>query len=109
MIVLRLIGFALIVLALMLLGADLISTLEKNGGTVIRSLDQILVLLHADPKPWLQRELSLPFANALLLVLSWPGWAVLGIIGAALGMLGAGHREPRSSRQPPPESPPINR
>jgi hypothetical protein len=108
MIVFRLIGFTLIVLALMLLGADLVSTLEKNGDTVIRSLDQILLLLRADPKPWLQQQLSPSFANAAFVVLSWPGWAVLGIIGVILGMLGAGHREPRSPLSPP-APPPINR
>jgi hypothetical protein len=109
MIVFRLVGFVLIVLALMLLGADLISTLEKNGDTVIRSLDQILLLVRADPKPWLQQQLSPAFASAFLVILSWPGWAVLGILGAILGMLGAGHREPRAALTPPPASPPINR
>lgn len=107
MLIFRLIGLVLIVLALMLLGADLVSTLEKNGETVMRSFDQILLLVGVDAKPWLQQLLSPPFANGFVAVLSWPGWAVLGIPGAILGMLAAGRRE---RRQPlPPSSPPINR
>ncbi|HEY4264686.1 MAG TPA: hypothetical protein VGM72_05165 [Micropepsaceae bacterium] len=109
MIVFRLFGLLLIVLALMLLGADLVSTLEKNGETVIRSLDQILMLLGADVKPWLQEQLSPQFANVLLVALSWPGWAILGILGTLLAMLSAGHREPRAPLPPQPPANPINR
>lgn len=109
MLVFRLFGFGLIVLALMLLGADLVSTLEKNGEVVIRSLDQILLLLGGDPKPWLHEQLSPTLANASLTVLSWPGWAVLGIPGIIFGMLSAGPHEKRRGPPAPPAAPPISR
>jgi hypothetical protein len=110
MMIFRFIGLFLIVLALMLLGADLVSTLEKNGGTTIRSFDQIMLLLGADMTVWLQQKLPPLIANALLAVFSWPGWVVLGIPGILLGLLGAPSRN--KGRAPPPPPPPyraINR
>ena len=106
MVIFRLIGLLLIVLALMLLGADLVSTLEKNGETVIRSFDQILMLFGLDASLWVQQHVS-----PLRIVLFWPGWAVLGIPGIFLGMVSAGRREKKGYRHPPssPPLPPINR
>jgi len=106
MVIFRLIGFLLIVFALMLLGADVVSTLEKQGETIIRSLDQILLLFGADATPWLERTLPPQAANGALVLLSWPGWAVLGIPGAVLGMIASG---PRKKRYTPPPAPPISR
>jgi hypothetical protein len=104
MIIFRLLGLLLIVLALMLLGADVVSTLEKNGEAVIRSLDQILLLLRIDALPWFERKLGPQFAQGMAIIFSWPAWAVLGVPGAALGMLAA---SPRQRRVRPP--PPLNR
>ena len=101
MIVFRLLGLFLIVLALMLLGADVVSTLEKNGDIVIRSLDQILMLFGIDAVPWSERSLGPLVARVGAVALSWPGWAVLGIPGVLLGMLAAAPRK-RYSRRPPP-------
>jgi len=95
MVIFRLIGFVLIVFALMLLGADLVSTLEKNSATVIRSLDQILRLTGVDAAPWLQRKFPPEIASVTILVLSWPCWAVLGVPGVLLGMASSGPRKPR--------------
>jgi hypothetical protein len=105
MVIFRFIGLFLIVLALMLLGADVVSTLEKSGGTTIRSLDQILLLLGADTTVWIQQQLPPLAASALLAILSWPGWAVLGVPGVLLGMLGAPAR--KKGRAPPPPPPPY--
>src|SRR5262245_18352868 len=101
MIVLRLLGLLLIVLALMLLGADLVSTLEKNGDIVIRSFDQILMLFGIDAVPWFDRSLGPLFARVVAVVSSWPGWAVLGVPGVLLGMLAAVPHERRSPRPLP--------
>ena len=102
MIVLRLLGLLLIVLALMLLGADVVSTLEKNGDIVIRSFDQILMLFGIDAVPWSQRSLGPLFARVVAIVFSWPGWAVLGLPGILLGMLAAVPHARRSRRPPSP-------
>jgi hypothetical protein len=105
MLIFRVIGLFLIVVALMLLGADLVSTLEKNGGTVIRSFAQILLLLGADPADWIQQRSPPLVANILLGILSAPGWAVFGIPGILLAMLGGPSRN--KGRAPPPPPPPY--
>ncbi len=105
MVIFRLIGLVLLVLALMLLGADVVSTLEAKGMTVIRSLDGILALFGMDAHAWAAQRLTPALAPIFATILSWPGWAVLGVPGAILGMLAAPRRE--RYRLPPP-IPPAN-
>jgi len=80
---LRIVGMLLLAHALMLVGADEISTIENGGIRTIRSLDAILTLYRADPKPLL---MGLPesAASALTVVMSLPGWLVLAVMGAVL-------------------------
>ena len=79
----RILGMLFLAHALMLLGADEITTIEMGGIRTIRSLDTILTLYGADPKPWL---MTLPqwLAGALSTAISWPGWAVFAGVGAVL-------------------------
>jgi len=79
----RLVGILLLLHALMLLGADEISSIENGGIRTIRSLGRILTLYRADPEPLL---MALPgwLSAALGWVLSLPGWGVLAAVGAAL-------------------------
>lgn len=79
----RLLGILLLLHALMLLGADEISSIENDGIRTIRSLGRILTLYRADPGPFL---MSLPawLASGFSWVLALPGWGVLATIGAAL-------------------------
>jgi hypothetical protein len=83
---LRVLSFLLIVHALMLIGADEISTIEAGGVRTIRSLDHILTIYQLDPKPW---EASLPAMLQGLVgrVMSFPAWAVLASLGALIGFL----------------------
>jgi len=79
----RLLGIGLLLHALMLLGADEISSIENGGIRTIRSLGRILALYRADPEPLLMALpgwLSLGFGWFL----SLPGWGVLAAVGAAL-------------------------
>jgi len=82
----RLLGILLMLHALMLLGADEISTIEAGGIRTIRSLGRILTLYRADPEPFL---MSLPewLSGAKAWVLSLPGWGVLAVIGGALAAI----------------------
>jgi hypothetical protein len=82
----RLLGIGLLLHALMLLGADEISSIENGGIRTIRSLGRILAFYRVDPEPLL---MSLPgwLAAGLGWVLSLPGWGVLAAIGAALAAL----------------------
>ena len=79
----RLLGILLMLHALMLLGADEISSIENDGIRTIRSLGRILTLYRADPEPFLA---SLPgwLSPGAAWVLSLPGWGVLAAVGAVL-------------------------
>jgi hypothetical protein len=93
MFIFRILGLLMVVLALMLLGADVVSSLEKgmdiwSGNLTVRSLDQVLVLLQWDIKPWIQTTLPDPVSGWLMTALSWPSWADLGVPGVILNFLG---------------------
>jgi hypothetical protein len=108
MVFLRVISVLLIVIALMLLGADVVSSLEQAGGTVVRSLDRILLLFGFDAELWFAQKLPPEFAQICIAIVSGPGWAVTGLPGTLLGLVAAG----RSERRPPPKPPalpPIHR
>ena len=79
----RWLGLGLLLHALMLVGADEISSIENGWIRTIRSYGRILTLYGADPEPLLT---SLPgwLSAALGWVLSQPGWGVIGVVGLAL-------------------------
>ena len=82
-VVLRIAGMLFLAHALMLVGADEISTIENGGIRTIRPLARILTLYGADPAPFV---MGLPdwLAGAANWLLAVPGWAVFTLIGAAL-------------------------
>ena len=89
-VVMRLISLFLILLALMLLGADAVSSLEKGGEITVRSLDTVWGIINSDSlerfKSWVQHDL--PFlARAVYSSLALPGWAVAGVIGVILAFV----------------------
>ncbi len=43
-VVMRLVSLVLVVAALMLLGADAVTSLERGGGITVRSIDQVWAL-----------------------------------------------------------------
>jgi hypothetical protein len=82
----RIVGIILVAHALMLIGADEISTLEAGGIRMVRSLGTILTLYGADPMS-LQENLPGFLASIVSTVLSWPGWGVLAVAGGVLAGL----------------------
>jgi len=80
---LRIVGMLFLAHALMLLGADEISTIENGGIRTIRSAAQILTLYGADPAPFV---MNMPewLATAMNWVLALPGWGVLTVLGGTL-------------------------
>lgn len=79
----RILGMLFLAHALMLVGADEISTIENGGIRTIRSLGTILTLYRADPAPLLA-ALPEPLARGLGSFFALPGWAVFGLLGAIL-------------------------
>ena len=82
----RVLGIVLVAHALMLIGADEITTLETGGVRTIRTLEHILTLYGADPKAW-NMDLPAPLVMAAAAIMSLPGWAVLAAIGGVLGIV----------------------
>ena len=82
----RVLGIVLVAHALMLIGADEITTLETGGVRTIRTLEHILTLYGADPKAW-DMDLPAPLAMDVAAIMSLPGWAVLAAIGGVLGIV----------------------
>jgi hypothetical protein len=86
----RLISLILIVAALMLLGADAVTSLEKGGELTVRSLGVIWALL--DPghlilfKSWVQNHLP-AMAQGVYSFLALPGWAATGVLGVILAFI----------------------
>jgi len=91
LVALRFISLILIVIALMLLGADMVSSLERHGQITVRSLDQVWMLTNssgaADFHAWLGHALPAPFPNWVGAVLALPAWALTGVIGVVLAFL----------------------
>ena len=106
MALLRFLSLVLIVLALMLLGADVVSTLEQGGGTMVRSFADVLKLVGVNAVNALPGDAPPQFVSVWMTLISWPGWAVLGVPGALLGIVASG---PRKTPPPPAAPPPIVR
>jgi hypothetical protein len=86
----RLVSLILIVAALMLLGADAVSSLERGGQLTVRSLDTVWGLLNPASlhgfKSWVHDHL--PFmAQGVYSFLSSPSWGVTGVIGVILAFV----------------------
>jgi|SRR5690349_9263115 hypothetical protein len=87
----RLVSLVLICIALMLLGADLISTLEHGGAVVIRSLDHVWTAVNSASidgiKSWLEHHAPPALTHGIESFLLTPGWAFFGVIGVVLAFL----------------------
>lgn len=93
---LRIIGTTLLAAALILAILDGTRSLGENA-VVITSLGATWELVHADSLVQLRAFIETRFFGPLLegmvnAVLSFPGWAVLGVPGAILGWLGRSKR-----------------
>ena len=86
----RLVSLILIVTALMLLGADAITSLERGGELTVRSLGTIWGLFdqpHLDGfKSWVQNTLP-AMAHGVYSFLAFPGWAATGVLGVILAFV----------------------
>jgi hypothetical protein len=90
-VILRLISLILVVSGLMLLGADIITSLENGGKIMVRSLDQVWGLFN---KPavaafhgWCEGHLPGFLARGVAALFAIPGWAATGVPGIILAFL----------------------
>ena len=105
MFIIRWLSVVLIVISLMLLGADVVNTLEKHGELVIRSLETIIMIFGYDAKGAIQGNFPPQLANVCLAVIAWPGWLTIGGLGVVMAVIAP---QPRSARRSAPV-PPISR
>jgi hypothetical protein len=89
-VLMRLIALILTVCALMLLGADAVTSLEKGGEVTVRSLDTVWALLNKPGldafKAWVDHHAAF-MAQEVYSFLALPGWAVSGVIGVILAFI----------------------
>jgi hypothetical protein len=86
----RLVSLILIVAALLLLGADAVTSLERGGELTVRSLGTVWGIVHpaslTDFKDWVQNNAA-SMAQAVYSFLALPGWAATGVLGVILAFL----------------------
>jgi len=90
LVVLRLVALVLVTMGLMLLGADLITTLETGKFTTRSIADLWMLLDKAGPAAfygWADHHLPGFLASGLKALLSLWGWAVTGPVGCLLLLL----------------------
>jgi hypothetical protein len=90
-VVLRFVSLILIGIGLMLLGADLITSLERHGAITVRSLQEVWTLTGktsaAAFNVWMQRVLPSPVPGWIGAVLNLPAWALTGVLGVVLAFI----------------------
>ena len=89
-VLMRLIALAMIVTALVLLGADALTSLEKGGEITVRSLGLIWSLVNAGSlvafKDWAQHHA--PFlAQTIYSALAMPGSGLIGVVGVLIAFI----------------------
>jgi hypothetical protein len=86
----RLISLILIVAALLFLGADAVSSLERGGELTVRSLDMIWGMLAPASlvgfKSWVQNHAA-GVAQGVYSSLALPAWAATGVLGVILAFV----------------------
>ena len=86
-VLMRLFSLLLIVAALMLLGADAVTSLEKGGEVTVRSLGTVWGLFNQGAldgfKSWVQHHAAFA-AQFVYSALGLPGWSVTGVLGVIL-------------------------
>ena len=83
-VLMRLISLILIVIALMMLGADAVTSLERGGELTVRTLGTVWGLIHPASlnhfKDWVQNHAAF-MAQVVYSSLALPAWAATGVLG----------------------------
>jgi hypothetical protein len=103
MVIFRWLSLILIVMAVMLLGADLVATLEKKA-VVIRSLHDVLALFGYHARDSLIANLPSQLLNVAVTIVEAPSWLTLAFVAFSLAII-AGSSKPVRPLPPPPPIP----
>ena len=91
----RFVSLVLIVVALILLGADMVASLAKGGQIAVRSIEQVWRFLGpgsiAGVKSWVEHTLPTPLRDWFYSVLALPAWALTGVLGVVIAFLFGRH------------------
>jgi hypothetical protein len=94
---LRFVSLVLIVIALMLLGADMVTSLQRSGQIAVRSIEEVWRIFGPASidgmKVWVEHSLPSPLPDLFYSVLSLPAWALTGVLGVVIAFL-FGRRSP---------------
>ena len=97
---LRFVSLALIVIALTLLGADMVASLQRGGQIAVHSIGQVWGFVApatiAGAKAWVGHVLPSPLPDWFYSVLALPAWALTGVLGVVIAFL-FGRRAPEST------------
>ena len=101
MVIFRWLSLILIVLAVMLLGADLVATLEKKA-FVVRSFHDVLALFGYDTKQFLIVNLPPQLLTVAVTVVEAPGWLTLATFAFFFAIIAPSSKKVRPLPPPPP-------
>ena len=91
MVLFRFIALILIVLGLMLLGADVVTMLESGKEPILRTVESVWAMFTATGvmsfKSWIAGMVPVPVMDGLNAFLSLPAFAVFGVVGVLLAVL----------------------
>ena len=101
MFIFRWLSLILIVIAVMLLGADLVGTLEKKA-LLIRSLQDVLVLFDYDAQRAMIEGFPPQILGVTVRIIQAPGWLTLSILSFLFAILAPSNKQVRPLPPPPP-------
>ena len=101
MFIFRWLSIVFIVTAVMLLGADLVGTLEKKM-VVIRSMQDVLMLFNYDARQVVVSTLPPQLVNVTVMILETPCWLTLAFLAFVFAVIAPSGKPVRPLPPPPP-------
>jgi hypothetical protein len=101
MFIFRWLSIVFIVTAVMLLGADLVGTLEKKA-IIIRSMQDVLILFNYDARQIIVSSFPPQIVNVTVVILEAPGWLTLAFLAFVFAVIAPSPKPVRPLPPPPP-------
>ena len=101
MFIFRWLSIVFIVTAVMLLGADLVGTLEKKA-LVIRSMQTVLLLFNYDATQAMIASFPPQVVRVTVMVIEAPGWITLSLLAFVFAVVAPTPKPVRPLPPPPP-------